>query len=159
MDNYFRYFAAKSNHPCKDDILADENRLVFNQFNENIVDKLIENALEIARENYNRPVGIRITHKEKLYKQLLMDGVSEIWLLRKEKVCLETGHSSYYIFLDNIDTHQYDYMIDDETYGICGGSFPLIVQDEVVGSITCTGLRPQEDHQVIVDSIQKVLCI
>ena len=27
MDNYFRYFAAKGNHPCKDDILADENRL------------------------------------------------------------------------------------------------------------------------------------
>lgn len=157
MDNYFAYFAAKGNHPSKNDVLALESKLVFDEFNDDIATAIIEKGLEVAKENYNRPIGIRIFLKDNLYKQYLMEGVSEGWLLRKEKVCLETKHSSYYIFLDNIDTHQYDYMIDDESYGICGGSFPLIVNNEFTGVITCTGLRPQEDHQVVVDSLKNVL--
>lgn len=157
MDNYFAYFANKGNHPNKNDIFALESKLVFNEFNENVASTIIEKGLEVAKEKYNRPIGIRIFYKGNLCKQYLMEGIHDSWLLRKEKVCLETKHSSYYIFLDNIDTHQYDYMIDDESYGICGGSFPLIVKGEFVGVITCTGLRPQEDHQVVVDSIEKVL--
>lgn len=49
------------------------------------------------------------------------------WLGRKERVCLETKHSSYFIFLDNIDTHNYNQMIFDEEYGLCGGSFILLL--------------------------------
>ena len=47
-------------------------------------------------------------------------------------------------------------MIDDEIYGICGGSFPLYENDEFVGTITFTGLRPQEDHGVIIQVLEKV---
>ena len=47
-------------------------------------------------------------------------------------------------------------MIDDESYGIYGGSFPLYENDEFVGTITFTGLRPQEDHGVIIQVLEKV---
>lgn len=47
-------------------------------------------------------------------------------------------------------------MIDDESYGICGESFPLYENDEFVGTITFTGLRPQEDHGVIIQVLEKV---
>ena len=50
--------------------------------------------------------------------------------------------------------HLYDYMLDDESYGIYGGSFPLY--DAFVGTITFTGLRPQEDHGVIIQVLEKV---
>lgn len=40
--------------------------------------------------------------------------------------------------------HLYDYMIDDESYDICGRSFPLYENDEFVGTITFTGLRLQK---------------
>ena len=49
-----------------------------------------------------------------------------------------------------MQSHLYDYMIDDESYGIYGGSFPLYENDAFVGTITFTGLRPQEDHGVII---------
>ena len=52
--------------------------------------------------------------------------------------------------------HLYDYMIDDESYGIYGGSFPLYENDAFVGTITFTGLRPQEDHGVIIQVLEKV---
>ena len=55
-----------------------------------------------------------------------------------------------------MQSHLYDYMIDDESYGICGGSFPLYENDEFVGTITFTGLRPQEDHGVIIQVLEKV---
>ena len=50
--------------------------------------------------------------------------------------------------------HLYDYMIDDESYGIYGGSFPLYENDAFVGTITFTGLRPQEDHGVIIQVLE-----
>ena len=65
-------------------------------------------------------------------------------LKRKEKICHETKHSSYYVFLDNMQLHLYDYMIDDESFDICGSSFPLYENDEFVGTITFTGLRLQK---------------
>lgn len=49
-----------------------------------------------------------------------------------------------------MQSHLYDYMIDDESYGICGES------DEFVGTITFTGLRSQEDHGVIIQVLEKV---
>ena len=74
-----------------------------------------------------------------IYKNEIIVEYSELentsWLNRKEKVCYEAKHSSYYIFLDNMQFHLYDFMIDDESYGICGGSFPLYENDEVVGTI------------------------
>lgn len=95
-----------------------------------------------------------------IYKNEIIVEYSELentsWLNRKEKVCYETKHSSYSIFLDNMQSHLYDYMIDDEIYGICGGSFPLYENDEFVGTITFTGLRPQEDHGVIIQVLEKV---
>lgn len=55
-----------------------------------------------------------------------------------------------------MQSHLYDYMIDDESYGICGESFPLYENDEFVGTITFTGLRSQEDHGVIIQVLEKV---
>ena len=39
--------------------------------------------------------------------------------------------------------------------GVCGGSFPLYEKDEFVGTITFTGLRPQEDHGVIIQVLER----
>ena len=72
----------------------------------------------------NQPFASRIIYKDKIiveYSEL----ENTSWLNRKEKVCHETKRSSYYIFLDNMQSHLYDYMINDESYGICGGSFSL----------------------------------
>ena len=104
-----------------------------------------------AAKAYAKLFSSRIVYRDKIIAEYSeLENTS--WLNRKEKVCYETKHSSYYIFLNNIQFHLYDFMIDDESYGICGGSFPL----EFVGTITFTGLRPQEDHGVIIQVLEKV---
>ncbi|MCD7949751.1 MAG: heme-binding protein [Erysipelotrichaceae bacterium] len=153
MINYFEHFASKGHHPSKEDILKLEETLTFQEINDDLVNQLFQEAMGLL----NKPIGLRLTYNGHLYKQYLMENIKEDWLLRKEKVTLETHHSSYYIFLDNIDNHQYDYMIHDESYGICGGSFPIIINHQCVGAYTCTGLRPHEDHQIIIDSIKSIL--
>jgi len=63
---------------------------------------------------YDKPFASRIVYRDKIiaeYSELK----NTSWLNRKEKVCYETKHSSYYIFLDNMQSHLYDYMIDDES--------------------------------------------
>ena len=153
MKDYYQYFVNKGNHPDKNDILKQEE-LRFKAFNQNIARQIIQQIIEVAKK-YEKPYASRIIYKDKIiaeYSEL----ENSTWLSRKEKVCHETKHSSYYIFLDNIQSHHYDYMINDERYGICGGSFPLYEKDVFVGSITFTGLRPQEDHAVIIQALEKI---
>jgi uncharacterized protein (UPF0303 family) len=156
MFDYYHYFVEKGNHPDKKDILNSEQQLVFEQFNQEIANRLIHQMIDESKK-YEKPISVRIIYQNKVVAEYFGKEESLDWLQRKEKVCYEIQHSSYYVFLDNIDTNKYDYMITDETYGICGGSFPLIVNHQFEGTITVTGLRPHEDHQVVVDALRKVL--
>lgn len=118
------------------------------------MDKIIDEA-----KYYNRPFAARIVYNNKIIRRCFVNSYNEKsikWLGRKERVCLETKHSSYFIFLDNIDTHNYNQMIFDEEYGLCGGSFPIFIKGVPAGAITVSGLRPHEDHQVIVKALEKL---
>ena len=75
-----------------------------------------------AAKAYAKLFSSRIVYRDKIIAEYSeLENTS--WLNRKEKVCYETKHSSYYIFLDNMQSHLYDYMIDDESYGIYGDVF------------------------------------
>lgn len=158
MENYYNYFVNKGNHPNKLDILKEEHKYIFEYFNLQtaalIMDKIIDEA-----KYYNRPFAARIVYNNKIIRQCFVNSYNEKsikWLGRKERVCLETKHSSYFIFLDNIDTHNYNQMIFDEEYGLCGGSFPIFIKGVPAGAITVSGLRPHENHQVIVKALEKL---
>ena len=89
--------------------------------------------------------------------QYLMDGKKGvIWLDRKQKTVEKYGHSSYYIYLENEENKTYQEDEKDESLVICGGGFPLIIHDELRGSILVSGLVHDEDHQVIVDCLRKL---
>ena len=154
MFDYYEYFKNKGNHPDPKEILALEKELSFHQLNEQIINDMLKDAVEYAKK-YEKDVSVRIIYNGNSYS--IMNNNGEDWLSRKEKVVNETHHSSYYIFLNNITSHNYDYMIHDEKYGICGGGFPLILDHKIAGTFTCTGLRPQEDHDVIISTIRKYL--
>lgn len=156
MFDYFHYFANKGNHPDKQEVLALEKTYDLASFSQRDASRLAALIFEAAKQ-YEKPVGVRIIMDgETLFEQLQGDlGADSLaWLTRKERVVKETEHSSYYIFLDNITSHAYDYMIDDERYGICGGSFPLVIEGHVRGTITCTNLRPEEDHGCVIASLE-----
>lgn len=158
MFDYFHYFADKPNLPSPESILSLEKDYDFDEVTNSDIELMAE-AMFIAAKKFAKPVGVRIikdgqTIFESLQSPLGEDSLG--WLSRKEKVVNETGHSSYYIFLDNITSHRNDHMIMDESYGICGGSFPLIISGVVRGTVTCTGLRPEEDHYVVIEGLESM---
>lgn len=153
MFDYYHYFVDKGHHPNEDDILKQED-YSFLLMNKNIAFDMINEMITYA-QRYNKNIGVRIIFNgEELSSSYNDENVQ--WLKRKEHTVNMTGHSSYYVFLNNIRTHQYDYMIENEDYAICGGGFPLIINNEIAGTIACTGLRPHEDHDVVIHGINYI---
>ncbi len=156
MENYYHYFAAKKDLPNKADILQQEDNLHFGAFDRDAALTLINIIVANAKEA-NKSVAVRIMIGDDLTGQYFMEGVDFLnglsWLERKEKVVRLSGHSSYYTFLSNMDEHLYDDLIFDESYGFVGGGFPIIVQDVVIGTVTVTGLRHNEDHELVVTAL------
>ena len=124
----------------KKEVLQLEKELSFQEFNNHDVYQLGQ---------------IIVNHIEK--NQLKMDGKKGVvWLDRKQKTVEKYGHSSYYIYLENEENGTYQADEKDESFVICGGGFPLIIQNELRGSILVSGLAHDEDHQVIVDCLRKI---
>ncbi len=159
MENYYEHFVNKGNHPDKALILKQEDDYSFDNFNRDQALKLVNNIVAIAKKT-DKKIGIKITINDEPIIQYYMDGLeyqgAKSWLDRKEKMVNLAHHSSYYAFLDNIKSHQYDKCIEDETYALCGGAFPLIVKGKMIGVIAVTGLRPNEDHQMIIDGLKTI---
>lgn len=159
MFDYYHYFVEKGNHPSKEDILSLESDLRFSKMDQEIADEIIQRMKEHAKQ-YEKPIGGRIIYQNQVLGEFLIGDLGEDslnWLTRKEKVCNEVKHSSYYAFLDSIYHGGYEHMINDESYGLCGGSFPIIIDGNMEGTITATGLRPNEDHEVVIDAIKYIL--
>lgn len=159
MENYYQYFVDKGNHPNKEDILTQEKEYSFNDFCNN--DALyILNIITNEARIMNKSIAIRITYQNEIILQYFMDNINYSttlsWLKRKEKMTKLSNHSSYYTFLDNINSHRYDMYIKDEAYGLCGGSFPLIIDNKILGCISVSGLRPHEDHEIIIKALKKL---
>ncbi len=138
------------------DILKQEKELAFKNFtNEDaylIASILIEQIKERALQN----IRIRIVYRNEMIYQYLMDGKhGEIWLDRKQKTIETFQHSGYYLFLENEEKKTYEQYLNDESLVICGGSFPLIVDNDYAGCFLVSGLAHDQDHQLIVEALRK----
>ena len=159
MKNYYEYFVNKGNHPDRAVILNQEKEYRFDDFCRYDAYLLAKLMIEQAYENH-QPMGLRIVFNGQLILQYIMDDLdvqnSLNWLLRKERICYQTHHSSYYVFLKSITHACYNTYIQDERYAVCGGSFPIIMKDQFMGMITVTGRKPEEDHQSIIDGLKRL---
>ena len=135
----------------KEEVLQLEKELSFQEFNNHDVYQLGQIIVNHIEKNQLKNVRIRIVLDGDIVFQYLMDGKKGVvWLDRKQKTVEKYGHSSYYIYLENEENEK------DESLIICGGGFPLIIQNELRGSILVSGLAHDEDHQVIVDCLRKI---
>lgn len=104
------------------------------------------NALMIVKERKLRRIGIRIKLDNKLVFQYLMDGKNEDnYLKGKENVVEKTGKSSMFVY-----DHQnmYTDLLKDSNYCVSGGSIPIIINNEVRGSISISGMTQELDHSL-----------
>ena len=138
----------------KEDVIKQEKELSFDKFTHELALKFGLEIVHYIQSQQLKSIGIRITYKDLLVFQYLMDGKQEdIWLKRKERTVLESGHSSYYTFLNQ---EKYAQWINNDQYTIGGGGFPIIENHKVVGAICVSGLKHDEDHQLIVSTLQKL---
>lgn len=137
-------------------LLKQEREIVFDTFS-------LETAHEIGERLYqaayaqNMPVAIDITRSgQQLYHAALPGSTADndAWILRKSKVVMRFGHSSYYwgMHLEKANmTLDGNYFLDPNEYAAHGGSFPISLKESgIIGTITVSGLPSEDDHALVV---------
>ncbi len=131
-----------------------ENLPDFKSFTHQMAFDMGTRALAIVKERQYRRIGVRISLEGKLVFQYLMDGKNEdIYLKGKEKVVQTTGFSSDYVF-----NHKDDYteLLEDQSFCVSGGSVPIIINGEVKGSISISGMTQEADHALSVEVLNEI---
>lgn len=114
--------------------------------------KLVE---KVKNENLKN-IRIRVVLGCDIVFQYLMNGKSgDTWLNRKQNTVELFKLPSYQVWQENETSHCYEQYVNDERYAICGGGYPIVVDDNMIGSIIVSGLAHDEDHQIIVDVINE----
>ncbi len=140
------------------DTLYLENELSFDSFTHLDGFKVANEILDrVKRENLRR-IGVRVLINNEIIFQYLMDGKNDAsWNDKKQNTVLATKHSSYYVFEYATNNGSYPGVENDENHVICGGGFPIIVNNEMIGVITVSGLVDhREDHQLIIDALYRL---
>lgn len=124
----------------------------FKEFKHHDALAIAQNILKINNGQCNK-LGIRITYEGLVVFQYLMDDrKNDIWLLRKEKTVIDSGHSSLYVFMNK---DKYHHLLNDEHYAVCGGGYPIIEDNQCKGAICVCGLQHDQDHALIMEALDQ----
>ncbi|CCM01040.1 uncharacterized protein FIBRA_03088 [Fibroporia radiculosa] len=153
-----------------DEIAAEEQRCVFTRFTANTawtLGSLIRARLQRASP---KPAVVNITLANS--DQLLFHAATgpgtgpdnDIWVARKRRAVLRWSASTWSLhnkFKGDEATFAAKFQLGSRggDYAIHGGGFPVRVRgvEGVVGVIVVSGLTMQEDHEVIVETIEEYL--
>lgn len=139
------------------DVITQERNLVFSEFTSDLALTIANEINKFVKENYNDPVAIKIYYEGKEILKFLMEGRKKSpWLERKNTTVLESEHSSLFVYFKR-NENDYQSWIEDETYAICGGGFPIKIGGKIKGAISVSGLDHLSDHRVIVEVLKKIL--
>ncbi|MFF2092317.1 heme-degrading domain-containing protein [Paenibacillus sp. NPDC058174] len=145
-------------------LLAQEEELQFTAFTNEDALQLGLIICQIVKEEIGKGVAIHIENDEHPLFTHYMEGTSKenvYWVNTKKNVVNHFGHSSLYVgelFKSQGTTFKDGANLPLSEYQGEGGSFPLIVRGQgKVGTVTVSGLAGEEDHQLAVDGIRKLL--
>ncbi|SHJ55454.1 heme-degrading domain-containing protein [Paramaledivibacter caminithermalis] len=139
------------------------NDLVFDNFNSKIALTIGNYIIDIAKKN-GYAITIDISKFNHQLFHFSFDGTTpdkDLWIIRKRNVVHHFFTSSIYIAkkLEKDGTNLFDkYGLPVDEYSATGGSVPIIVRNTgIIGSITVAGLKPEEDHNLVIYAIKKFL--
>lgn len=82
---------------------------------------------------------------------------NENWARRKRNTVMHFHHSSKYFYLKvngDQDLIETKYGLSRTDYATIHGSFPIrLIHGGVVGAITVSGLKPEEDHDLVLEAL------
>lgn len=143
--------------------MVDTKHISFDIFDHDDAFQIGCNLVKKVKEENLKNIRIRIVIEDEIIFQHLMNGKNgDIWLNRKQKTVEFFKQATYLIWQENEINHQYDQYLNDETIVICGGGYPIIVEDKIIGCIVVSGLSHDQDNQIIVDVLkeykEKLIC-
>ncbi len=144
-------------------VQEQEARLQFIHFTNDDAWQLGGLLVDLARESA-APVVIDIRRNGQQLFHYALPGTSadnDSWVERKCAVVNRFGHSSYLVGLRyrlagrSLDNQPW---LDPRLYAAHGGAFPItVVGVGVVGTVAVSGLPQEDDHQMLVDAIERFL--
>lgn len=146
-----------------DELIAQEERLVFPSFGEAEAWE-VGVALRVAAVAASLPVAISVRRNGQRLFHTALPGASadnDGWLERKCAVVDRYGQSSLRVgeqFRVNGSTFEASARLDPILFAAHGGAFPVLVRGTgCVGTIAVSGLPQLDDHQLVVDVLERIL--
>lgn len=138
-----------------EEVIKQEEKYIFNEFNNKDAYTLGNLIIKKVEDTKLKNVRIRIVIDNDIVFQYIMDGKKgEEWLNRKQNTVEKYQHSSYYVYLQQDKIKDLD--VNDPKLAICGGGFPLVINNTIRGCIIVSGLAHDEDHQLIIDCLKEI---
>ncbi|GAA4822031.1 heme-degrading domain-containing protein [Streptomyces ziwulingensis] len=151
--------------PTVAELEAEERRLVLPSFTYDDAWALGSLLVERARLR-QAPVAIDIHRAGQQLFHAALPGSSpdnDIWIARKRRVVERYGSASYLVgarFRAKGSTFEASSRLDPDRYAAHGGSFPIHVEGAgVIGAVTVSGLPQLQDHQLVVETLERFLNI
>jgi uncharacterized protein (UPF0303 family) len=146
-----------------EELLRQELELQFCEFDNDGALRLGMKLVEKAKAG-RKPVTVDVCRNGQQLFHCALAGTSadnDAWIRRKNNVVNRYGHSSLYVgtqFRARGTTFEQSSRLDSDQYAAHGGAFPVIVRNVgVVGTITISGLRQEEDHAFVVETLREFL--
>lgn len=152
-----------SEYPTSDELLAQEERLVFASFGPDDAWSLGSALVELARRR-GLPVAIDIRRGDQQLFHHARPGTvpdNAAWIERKINVVRRFGHSSLLVgqrHRDRGTTFEEATGLPRDTYAAHGGAFPITVTGAgIIGTVTVSGLPQVDDHNLVVEALHSFL--
>ncbi|MFD5825386.1 heme-degrading domain-containing protein [Lentzea sp. NPDC060358] len=149
--------------PTAEELLAQERRLQFARFGNDVAIELGLHLLDAAREQ-GLPIAISVQRNGHRLFHASLPGTSpdnDSWLERKARVVERFGHSSFYVgtaLREKGGAFEAEAHLDPALYAAHGGVFPVIVRGTgPVGSVGVSGLPQAQDHEFVVTQLESFL--
>jgi uncharacterized protein (UPF0303 family) len=145
-------------------ILAQEEEFQLASFNNEDALELGLIICEIAKKDIGKGIAVHIENDEQPLFTHFMEGTSKeniYWLTTKKNVVNHFGNSSLYVgemFKDMGTTFKEGANLPLSEYQGEGGSFPIKIRGQgKIGTVTISGLTGEEDHNLAVEGIKRLL--
>ncbi|KAI8640241.1 hypothetical protein BD408DRAFT_470372 [Parasitella parasitica] len=113
---------------------------------------------------FKKSVVIDITLNGHQLFHYAMNGTSkdnDEWVRRKNNTVNRFGHSSFYVgryIASQGKSIEEKYFVSEKDYATHGGAFPLKIKNVgVVGTITVSGLAQEDDHNLVVKTVEEYI--
>ena len=145
------------------DLLAQESKLQFSSFSFADGVNIGLDLLKRARED-DLPIVIDVyAYGQQLFHAAMPHTRADNgeWVARKRCSVLRFAHSSLYLGASCREAGvemEDKYFLPPRVYSSHGGSFPILLRDGgVIGAITVSGLAQQDDHALVVATLESYL--